>query len=487
MPRRKHTPAGAPAASSRRRRVVEQPSLFGLSRGIDLRTHKCVRVAAAGDVTLDRLETSIVDTPDFQRLRRIRQLGTAWLVYPTALHTRFDHSLGVLGMTLEMIRAIRENPNLSDDERRIDPDREQLARLLALLHDIGHAPFGHTLEDEFSLMPRHDRDPARVDRFAGPGSEIGRRVRASAGVEMHDRLLRLMTAEGPALEAAGDERFLHDLVNDAVCADLLDYLRRDSFFCGITLDLDYRFLRYLTLRRTAGARRAVVRLWAAGAPGPRRDVASELIRLLDDRYLMGERVYFHHAKLTSGAMIAGAVARAMRDGLAPEAIHELGDDALVDRLADAADPNAPAARLARALRERRLWKAVARIGREEIEGEGPRFEAARRRAELWHRDPRARMEAEDRLATTCGGEPGDALIHCPARGMSLKPADTLVEWRGEVRPLRACDEDPIIGPKLATILESHRNLWAVRLCAAPGRIPRETAEAALRDELFAVP
>src|SRR4051794_7405207 len=83
---------------------------------IDLQTHKTIRIAVSGDVPMTRLETRIIDTAPFQRLRAIKQLSTASLVYPTAMHTRFDHSLGTLAMALEMLGAIRANHTSAPEE-----------------------------------------------------------------------------------------------------------------------------------------------------------------------------------------------------------------------------------------------------------------------------------------------------------------------------------------------------------------------------------
>ncbi|MFA6472995.1 MAG: HD domain-containing protein, partial [Candidatus Latescibacterota bacterium] len=86
-------------------------------------------------ISLDSKEADIVNTPIFQRLRGIRQLAFAYLVYPGALHTRFEHSLGVC----HVAGSIADNLNLDKEEKRI-------IRLAALLHDIGHGPFSHVSE-----------------------------------------------------------------------------------------------------------------------------------------------------------------------------------------------------------------------------------------------------------------------------------------------------------------------------------------------------
>ncbi len=97
-----------------------------------LRPTKTIRIAVSGDVLVTTLEMRLIDTPDFQRLRGVRQLGTASLVYPTALHTRFDHSLGTLAMAAEMVRRIRDNRHNQDHESAITPYQELLVRLYAV-------------------------------------------------------------------------------------------------------------------------------------------------------------------------------------------------------------------------------------------------------------------------------------------------------------------------------------------------------------------
>src|SRR5215813_2734768 len=108
---------------------------------------KLIRDAVHGDIELGPLEVELIDTPEFQRLRGIKQLGTAYMVFPSALHTRFEHSLGTSWMAHRLVDAVRRMQTVNADE-------ECLIRVTALLHDITHIPFGHTLEDERRVLPR---------------------------------------------------------------------------------------------------------------------------------------------------------------------------------------------------------------------------------------------------------------------------------------------------------------------------------------------
>src|SRR6266705_5553396 len=119
---------------------------------------KLIRDAVHGDIEMSPLEVELMDTPEFQRMRGIKQLGTACLVFPSAVHSRFEHSLGTSWMAHRMIESIRRSETISAED-------ENLIRVSALLHDITHIPFGHTLEDERRVLPRHDRDEERADYF----------------------------------------------------------------------------------------------------------------------------------------------------------------------------------------------------------------------------------------------------------------------------------------------------------------------------------
>lgn len=458
--------------------AVPQPLHAATAAGL-LAAHKTVRLAVSGDVTLSRLEVALIDTPDFQRLRQVRQLGLAHLVYPTATHARFEHSLGTLAMAEQMLRAIAEN--VREDEPAVTPEQHALARLLALLHDVTHIPFGHTIEDEFRILPRHDEGDWRLRRFLGEESALGALLLASLGGELYGRLWGLLTA-APAPE----DYFILDLVNNTVCADLLDYLQRDALFCNVAIETDLRFLRHLALAEHEGRRRMIVRLWKEGKSVPRRDVLNELIRLLDNRYLMSERVYYHHTKLVAGAMVAGAVGRAWRAGELDEAVLcELGDDVLLWRLGQSADP--AARRLAQALAGRHLWKVVYERARGYFAAEQ---QVARELDVLgevmgqFHHDAPGRMAQEDRLAELLGLAPGELLIHCPHHKMAMKLADILVFWNGALRPLKDCTDDELVGGKLRSILDSHQQLWSVRVCLAPEALPRAAAVADACEALF---
>ncbi len=133
-----------------------------------------------GDIELTREEVRVIDTPQFQRLRGVKQLGTAYLVYPGATHTRFEHSIGVLHMTDRLLSAVNKNAGLDPQRcRSVTPEERRILRLAALLHDVTHIPFGHNVEDQTGLLPRHDV-PERFEDMLGD-TEVGA-VLADLGV-----------------------------------------------------------------------------------------------------------------------------------------------------------------------------------------------------------------------------------------------------------------------------------------------------------------
>ncbi len=338
-----------------------------LLRGVDLKPHKTIGIAVSGDVLLNKLEIEIIDTPQFQRLRRIKQLGTAYLVYPTAVQSRFDHSIGTLSMACRMMRAIEENEHNEKDERSISNEEKQFIRLLALLHDITHIPFGHTIEDEAHVLERHDENDTRMDRFVGEGSRIGAIIIKHLGQDLYSRFWQIFSCKKKEVSGLADDAFMYDIVNNTICADLLDYIKRDSYFCNLELDTAYRFLKYLYIGRikSPSSRRVMIRLWKGAEKRPRKDLLSEMVRLLDNRYFLAERVYFHHAKLASSAMIGRAMQSALRSNEVTESsLCEIGDEELLCKLRESRQSDAKA--IGTALLNRELWKEIDQFSTEDV-------------------------------------------------------------------------------------------------------------------------
>jgi HD superfamily phosphohydrolase len=323
-----------------------------------LKPDKVFGIAVCGDVMLNKMEVAIIDTEVYQRMRKIKQLGSTYTVYPSAVHTRFEHSLGVVKKADLIISKIRQNKHNVAGEGEISDELELIIRLMALLHDIGHMPFGHTLEDEFGIFTRHDEHIARWDYFIGKNTEIGKIIvenftkyyeecdqhQESRGTQpntdpkeransLFDRFYNLIICDKkfktPQLR---EDAFAYDIVSNTVCADLLDYLERDSTFTGLNMKphprfLDFFFIKKITVKEKIyncdtqkeestkfTQNRIAIRVFKTGKKELRHDIISELIQLLRFRYYLGERVYYHHTKIKSGTMLSGAVLRAKELG-----------------------------------------------------------------------------------------------------------------------------------------------------------------------------
>ncbi len=171
------------------------------------------------DREADKLVLDLIDTPELQRLRRIRQLGLSHVVYPGAEHSRFSHSLGVWHLARCAIEILRRNCGA---DFTLSEDHELAVNAAALLHDIGHGPFSHVLE----------RD------FAGDHENRTRELVADRSSGVHE-VLRSCDSRLPELVCAllGGQRaelaWLRALVTSQLDADRMDYLLRDSHFCGV--------------------------------------------------------------------------------------------------------------------------------------------------------------------------------------------------------------------------------------------------------------
>lgn len=316
-----------------------------------------------GDIRITKLELRIIDSPSFQRLRRVRQLGNTHLVYPAATHSRFTHSLGSLvaaqmlfDIVLEQGEGLNPQPDLFAQWRQDEADggppflkrvaeAAVLTRLGALLHDLCHVPFGHTVEDELQILAPHD---ANVARFERQWSQIDEEAREAIeqgvsldGKQLKDDLLPMILSKankqqgGRGQTIAGDEEgrdpdvvattypFSQDIVGNTVSADLIDYLTRDHRFTGLPAELGHRFLDsfYVSGRDNPYGKSQRMVLRIVRDDRERKDTITELLKFLRYRYELSERALVHHGKLAADAMV-GKLLQEYRDGLYVDAIRE---------------------------------------------------------------------------------------------------------------------------------------------------------------------
>jgi HD superfamily phosphohydrolase len=342
------------------------------------------------NIRLDRPALLALDTPAVQRLRYIRQLGHAFLVYPGATHTRFEHALGAYHLARRALAALEERGELE-----CVPDEECLAvRLAALLHDIGHYPFSHALEE--AGFPSHEAlGIAKLAR-----GELGVRLSEIGGSTLPGRIGDLI--------AGRSRSALQGLISGSLDLDKIDYLSRDAFMCGVpygTVDVD-RLLASLTLVETGGRLEV----------GVQEKGVSALESLLFSKYQMYRNVYWHHAVRAATCMFK----RAVRDAVAARyvnaaAIAELTDDALMELLVSGARSD-----LALCLRQRRLYKRALDLPASDVSSETQPWLAD---------DPALTARVEDGIALEAGLGPGELLLDFPSRS-SMLGVDLALRLRG---------------------------------------------------------
>ena len=177
----------------------------------------------------DRIAWRLLDTKEFQRLRRIRQLGFADLVYPGATHTRFAHSIGVYHVARRLVDVIARRQGA-----RHDPERARVALLAALLHDVGHGPFSHAFESAagaLGLTKRHEDWSAEIVQG---DTEVNRVLREE------DR--QLPDQVGALLKEESSKDIYAAVVSSQFDADRIDYIQRDRMMTGVQfghVDIDW--------------------------------------------------------------------------------------------------------------------------------------------------------------------------------------------------------------------------------------------------------
>ncbi len=403
-----------------------------------------------GPIALGGAPLALLGTPEVQRLWGIRQTGFAHLVFPGANHTRLEHSLG----TYWVAGAMAEGLGLGG------PVAEQVA-VGALLHDLGHPPFSHTLDLPLREVTgeRHERVSRRRVEGTDPDWP-GERRDVPATLERFGLAPRavaeLIDPRRPSPRAPLPGSILHG----AIDADRLDYLQRDAHYTGVAHGAIDAVRLLDTLRARDGRivfaekGRSAVEGFAVG------------------RALMYSTVYYHKTVRAAEMMAQAAVERS--PGYPGEArpLFQLTDGELLARLRDA---RGPSARLVEALVERRLYKRSYALRRVPA-GE-------RRRWTRWAEAPAERRALEDAIAERLGGGPGTALVD--VAGL-VRREDVAEDWRtvglvddGSVRyPFREPGPWQVLADRPASD-------WAVSVYVAPrlrkdatgGRIARLLAAA----------
>ncbi|HEY4734604.1 MAG TPA: HD domain-containing protein [Gemmatimonadaceae bacterium] len=350
------------------------------------------------NIRVDELTLDLVDTEVFQRLRYVRQLGWTYLVYPGATHSRFEHALGTHHLSRRTLALLCE----SSDSVSISEEEQAIVRSAALLHDVGHYPFSHALEEIGAL---HHEDVARPLITEGSVASL---LSARLGQEAPEKVFELIRGRSRSA--------LQGLISGSLDLDKIEYLKRDAFMCGVPygeIDVDRLTNSLVVVDDPANGESAL---------GVQEKALSALESLLFAKYQMYRNVYWHHAVRSATAMYKRLVEDAVRSGVVDvQLLARYTDEGLMHRL----ESEAPTPLLA-ALKERRLYKRAA---------EWPAAELDVERVEWIASDRKRVAAAENELADEFGLGAGELLLDYPVKTQMLGLDIPVLRRSGKVERL----------------------------------------------------
>ncbi len=232
-----------------------------------------IRDPIHGNIEINRTVDRIIDTPEMQRLRYLKQLDMSYLVFPGANHTRFEHSLGTMQVTREL------STNLYGGENEY--------MYAGLLHDIGHGPLSHLSEGIIGRLMNKDHEQLGEERIRS--SRI-KDIISDAGLNFRKVMSYFKGHSGA------------DVVSGTLGSDRIDYLMRDSHYTGVA----YGVIDYERIKGSITMHKDKVALMERGIAGAES--------MLIARYFMHSNVYTHHAKLIASKMLQYAAAAAIENG-----------------------------------------------------------------------------------------------------------------------------------------------------------------------------
>lgn len=297
-----------------------------------------IRDPVHGYVAITSIERELVDSPFLQRLRRIHQLAGSYLVYPGAVHTRFDHVVGTMHVAGQIANSLSQNSGVSEE-------KVQEVRIASLLHDVGHGPFSHMFEEVLA------------EKKSTSHEDLSQRIVAETGLarilESHGYSAEKMSTLAVGRGGSG-EPYLNEIVAGGMSADMMDYLRRDSYFTGVEYG-------------RVDAQRVIDSFHVANGHLVIDDAAMQAFEaLLIARYEMFKAVYFHRTVRAAELMLVHSMkladdALGLTDLSSLDNYLELTDEIVLHRLTRLTPTTrelAAAKKLALDFRERRLVKCV---------------------------------------------------------------------------------------------------------------------------------
>ncbi|MCJ7444022.1 MAG: HD domain-containing protein [Methanotrichaceae archaeon] len=354
-----------------------------------------IRDPVHGYIKLDDLAFDLMNTPQMQRLRWIKQLGLANLVYPGANHTRFEHSLGVYHLANSLANHLG-----------LDEDETLKVGAAGLLHDIGHGPLSHATETV--LEPYLRREHERIVDLLRKG-------------ELRD-ILDTFGLRPQEIQAFIDGDKLGQIVNSEIDVDRMDYLIRDAHYTGVA----YGVIDHLRLMQKMKLHSGLLVVDSGGVQAA--------TSLLISRLLMQPSVYFHHVCRISECMIVSGIRKMIEDGANAQEIKSMSDMEFFSAMINC---GGYAKEIIQRILSRRLFKRAVYVGLENLD---PSF---------FRSDERWLAQEISDLAKV---DPDYVLLDNPAFPYTLE-GDFPTVVGEEVKPLRE------VSPLVTMLEKAHRATW----------------------------
>ena len=231
-----------------------------------------------GFISISPLLQLFIDTPEFQRLRDLKQLGATYFVYPSATHTRFEHSIGVCHLAGELLRNLKKNqPTLN-----IKNNTLELVQIAALVHDIGHGPFSHLYDDYVRQVNEPEHEERGIDIF----KQIIKNNNCIKNQLSNENIIFICNLINPPKHL--ENNWLYQIVCNKVNhidVDKIDYILRDSYHIGIPLQGE--FSRLLSMVKVCNYKNEEVLAW-------NKKIQYDIFLLFSSRYRLHKQVYTHH-------------------------------------------------------------------------------------------------------------------------------------------------------------------------------------------------
>lgn len=379
------------------------------------------------DIRLTSFEWQIINSKEFQRLRLIKQLGFTNLVYFGADHSRFSHAVGTLHVVNKIINAIEDkgDPPFSKEEKLA-------ARCYALVHDITHITFGHTLEDELNFFNRHDENRSRLARLVfSEDSEIGNLLRKT---DYGREILKYLDVG----ELNESTEWISEITESSFGADVLDYIDRDAFYCGLDHKVDSAIYRRVSVKNSTKSNQTEKHFMTKlhGDHGYRLDADFAIESIFRERYALFMKVYTHPVKISASAMLGKCLVELVehknksQNKSVLNGIEWAGDVQLLTSLS--LNGNKTVEKIAKMILARKLFKPIFRA-QLVTHNDKDIFSIYEKQKRTFEKkgvfDPLKRKLIEGQLAAKAKIDSGDVIIYCAPQAPGIKKIQYFVETK----------------------------------------------------------